>query len=132
MLRVLILALGLLNTLAGAALAAAATTGDWPSATILTGLALFAQGAYSLLYLGLLEHQGLPLFRATFVAGHGAAILVGGFGFLSTALTSFRSRLGPDSIGLLGTGFCLLTLGLVALIFDGRRSPTGPGEWTWK
>ncbi|HEV8123763.1 MAG TPA: hypothetical protein VGP80_05960 [Gemmatimonadales bacterium] len=120
MLKIALQTLALLNTLLGAALAAAGVKEQFPSEAIAVGLAVFFQGAYTLLYPVALQPRRRDVFRLLFVGGHGAAALVGGLTFLSTLLSNLHPRNGDVELAPMAMGFFLFVLAATALFYDSQ------------
>ena len=120
MLKVALLTLALLNALLGAALAATGVKEQLPSEAIAVGLAVFFQGAYTLLYTVALQPKRRDLFRVLFIGGHGASALVGGLAFLSGLLSNLHPRNGDVELAPMAMGFFLFALAVTALFYDGK------------
>jgi len=119
-LKILLLTLALINTLVGAALAAAGVKEQFPSEAIAVGLAVFFQGAYTLLYPVVLQPRRRDVFRVLFIGGHGAAALVGGLAFLSGLLSNLHPRNGDLELAPMAMGFFMFALAATALYYDSK------------
>ena len=117
-LKVLLMTIGLMNTLLGAGLAAAGVKEQFPSEAIALGLAVFFQGAYSLLYPAILQPKRRDIFRILFIGGHGASALVGGLGFLSGLWYNLHPRNGDYELAPMAMGLFIFTLAATALFYD--------------
>ena len=118
MLKIPLLILALLNTLIGAALAAAGVKEQVPAEAIAVGLAVCFQGAYTLLYPVVLQPRRRDLFRILFIGGHGASALVGGLAFLSGLLYNLHPRNGDYELAPMAMGFFMFALAATALFYD--------------
>jgi hypothetical protein len=96
-----------------------------PIIVLFVALSLFVQGGFTLGHLrGVWKHWGLPSF-SLFVAGEGAAALVGGVAILQGVLYNLRPTNGDYEFGPLLAATLMTTQATIGLIFAARSEEFG-------
>lgn len=121
MLKSVVVISALVNTLAGSALAALGVREGFPSIAIATGVAVFLQGAYTLLYIAVLQGGG-EFWRTALLGGHGLAAFAGGLAVLSGVIYNLHPKNGDYELAPMSMGIIMFGLAALSILYAVRTS----------
>ena len=143
--KIVLLACSSINVVCGLALVGAVllNRGDGvPVVAVLAGLALSAQGGFTLAYLSRLVTPWHARATAALIAGEAAAILAGGLAVANGVLANLQPRAGDFEFLPMSIGVLMVTQAALALLYaagggegvpgargQGSRGRDFPGPW---